>query len=120
MADFWTEVVGCADGGFRAVVGVLQYASDAKVPDFDVILAGEEDVLGLEVAVQDFPLVDVVHSKSHLHEPVEHELFGEEDAEFLLLGDFGVEIPAVSVVHNNAQAPWNGKDKNFFSMKDSL
>ena len=63
MPPLWphlrAHVVGCTDDSGGQVHRGVEGTRDAKVPQLDVAVTGEEDVLGLEVAVQDGLLVDV-------------------------------------------------------------
>ena len=50
MTDFWTQVVRRADSCLGAVIGVLEYSSDAKISNFHLPVLGHKDVLSFEVA----------------------------------------------------------------------
>ncbi len=54
---------------------MLQHTRDAEVADLYLVVLGHEDVLGLEIAMQDFAVVDVFDCKCHLHEPVQDLIF---------------------------------------------
>ena len=75
MTDFWTQVVRRANSCLGAVVGVLEYSSDAKISNFHLPVLGHKDVLSFEVSVQDFPVVDMLDCESHLDKPVEYLIF---------------------------------------------
>lgn len=48
----------------------------------------------------------MLDGKSHLNEPVENLVFTVADsADFLLISNLSVEITAISVVHDDAEAP---------------
>ena len=72
LADFGREVVGRADGGLRAVVGVLEHAGNSEVTDLNLSVLRHENVLGLEVSVQNLAVVDVLDCQRHLHKPVQN------------------------------------------------
>ncbi len=77
LDDLGRKVVRSAHDGVGLGEGVFEDASDAEVAELDVVLAGEEDVLRLQVAVQDLLLVTVLQRKGHLREPIEDLGFGE-------------------------------------------
>lgn len=106
LADLRGQVVGRADGGLGAVVGVLEHSGDAEVADFDLSVLVHEDVLRLEVSVEDLAVVDVLYGQRHLHEPV-HDLVLRVAhlPYFLLVRDLRVHVASVCVVHHYAQAP---------------
>lgn len=88
-------VFGCGDG-----FGVGLEPSEAKVDDFDFGAVGrvrEENVLGLEVAVDDALAVDVLNGADEgLHEEAGLAL-GEVDS----LADAVEELAAVEVLHDD-------------------
>ena len=75
MADLGRKIIRCSDGRLGTVVGVLQDASNAKVTDLDLSTLCHENVLGLEVTMENFPVVYVLDCEGHLHEPVEDLVF---------------------------------------------
>ena len=65
-----------ADAGAGQVLGGVEHLGDAEVPQLDEVLLDavvllEEEVLGLEIPVQDFLVVEVVDGEGDLGEPVE-------------------------------------------------
>ena len=72
LADLGWQIVWCSDSRLGTVVSVLQDASNSKVTDLDLAALSHENVLGLEVTMEDFPVVDVLDSEGHLHEPVQY------------------------------------------------
>ena len=82
---------------------MLQDSGDTKVAYLDGAILVHKDVLGLQVAVQYFPVVDVLYGESHLHKPVEDLVLTVTDFAYLLLvGDLGVEVSSVCIVHDDA------------------
>jgi len=54
--------------------------------------------------VQNFPVVNMLNSESHLNKPVENLVFTVTDfANFLLVGDLSVEVSSVCIVHDDAE-----------------
>ena len=54
---------------------MLQHTRNAKVADLYLVVLGHKDILGLEITMQDFAVVDVLDCKCHLHEPVQDLIF---------------------------------------------
>ncbi len=71
LGDFGGEVEGRAEGGVGAGLVGLEGAGHAEVPDTDGGLSREEDVGGLEVAVDDPLLVRVAHTVADAEEQLE-------------------------------------------------
>jgi len=75
-------------------------SSNSKISEFDDILLGQEDVLGLEISMDDLPIVNMLNRQTNLSEHVQHQLFREvlEPSSRFLLGvpflDLGLEIAA--------------------------
>lgn len=105
LADFGWEILRCADGGLRAVLGVLQHACDAEVAHLDLALAIQEYVLCLQVPVQYLPVMDVLDCQCNLHEPVQNLVLREASSDLFLLRDHLKHVSPVRVVHYNAQTP---------------
>lgn len=61
--ELWTHVVRRPDEGAGHVVLVLQHSCNAKVANFDDVGLGQEDVLRLQVAVENVPLVQVLRAR---------------------------------------------------------
>lgn len=72
LADLGREVVWRANSCLRAVVGVLEDSGNAEITDLDLVRLGHEDVLGLEIAVKNLPVMNVLDGKAHLHKPVKN------------------------------------------------
>ena len=75
LTDLWAEVVGSAYAGFCIINRALQYPGNAKVPKFNIELAGDEYVLCLDISVQNMAAMDILESKADLKENVENEFF---------------------------------------------
>lgn len=82
---------------------MLQDAGNTEVANLDGPVLVHEDVLGLQVAMQNFSVVDMLDCERHLHEPVENLIFAVAHFAYLLLvGDLCVEVASVRVIHHNA------------------
>lgn len=50
--------------------------------------------------------MNMLDSQGHLNKPVKNLIFTVADlANFLLISNFGVEISAIGVIHDDAEAP---------------
>ena len=106
LANFWRKVVWSTDGSLGAIIGMLQNPGYTKITDFDKPFLRCENVLGFEISVENFPIVDMLHGKRHLNEPVENLVLSVAHLpNLLLVRNFGVEVAAISVVHHDAEAP---------------
>jgi len=57
--------------------------------------------------VQNFPVVNMFDSQSHLDKPVEDLVLTITDfSDLFLIGDFGVQIATISIVHDDAETPF--------------
>jgi len=92
---FGSSVAGTAAGGLEPLAGLV-VVGESEVYDFDVVAVVEEEVLGLEVAVDDAVLVDVVDACDDLL----HEGDGLLLAESLVLDDVVEELAALCVLHD--------------------
>jgi len=105
LTDLRRKVVRSSNGRHCTVVGVLEDSSNAKVAYLDGAILVHKDVLGLQVAVQYFPVVDVLDGQSHLHKPVQDLVLAVTDFAYLLLvRDLRVEVSSVCIVHDDAEA----------------
>jgi hypothetical protein len=85
---------------------VLQNSCDTEVSDFDSAVLVHENVLSFEITMQNLPVMNMFDRKGHLHKPVEDLVLAVLDlTEFLLVGDFCVEVSAICIVHDDAEAP---------------
>ena len=75
--DFWGNVVRRAHHCFGLFDGLAKRASNAEVSELDYVLAIEEDVGALEVAMDDFAIVDMFKCEADLSEPVKDLVFVE-------------------------------------------
>ena len=120
MADFWREIVRRANGCLGAIICVLEDTGDTEVADFDLSTLCHEDVLRLEVAVENFTVMDVLDGKRHLDKPVKDLVLAIAywdknnkivrriisiltSANFLLVRDLGIKVTSICVVHHNTQ-----------------
>ena len=85
---------------------MLQNPGYTKITDFDKPFLRCENVLSFEISVENFPIVDMLHGKRHLNEPVENLVLSIAHLpNLLLVRNFGVQVAAISVVHHDAEAP---------------
>jgi len=49
---------------------MLKHPCYSEVSYFYLAILGHENILGLQISVQDLPIMNVLDSESHLHEPV--------------------------------------------------
>jgi hypothetical protein len=104
LADLWRQVIRSSYSCLSAIIGVLQNTSNTKVTNLDRPILVHEDVLSLQISVQNFPVVNMLNSESHLNKPVENLVFTVTDfANFLLVGDLSVEVSSVCIVHDDAE-----------------
>mmetsp|Transcript_91424 Transcript_91424/g.282798 ORF Transcript_91424/g.282798 Transcript_91424/m.282798 type:complete len:272 (+) Transcript_91424:1-816(+) len=105
LADLRGEVVRSPDGRARTVLGVLQHAGNPEVSHLHRATAwpGQEDVLRLEVAVDDVPVVQVLQRQGCLGEPPQHVSFRKKLAAAFLAVDHAVEVALLRIVGDNAQ-----------------
>lgn len=82
---------------------MLQYSSNSKVANLDLIVLSHEDVLSLEISVQNFPVMNVLDGKSHLHKPVKQLLLWDQLLDFLLILNLLIHVAAICIVHDDAK-----------------
>jgi hypothetical protein len=105
LTNLWREVVGRADSGLGTVIGVLENSRDTEVTDLDLIRLCHKNVLGLQITMQDLSIVNVLDRQTHLDKPVKDLIFSVGDfADFLLICNFSIEVAAIGIVHDYAQA----------------
>jgi hypothetical protein len=63
--NFWCHPVWRSDHGVPLLVA-LHVCAEAEVGDLDAAVRAQQDVVGLDVAVQDPALVQVVHTFQNL------------------------------------------------------
>lgn len=102
LHNFRRELVRRPDHGLDHLVGVGQHLCNPEVPEFDHVALGQEDVLALQVPVQHFAVVDVLHREADLHELVEDHVFLKEVAALARRNLLG-EVTSVGLVHHYAQ-----------------
>jgi len=84
---------------------MLEHSGNSKVTDLDRSILVHENILSFQVSVQDFAVVDVLDSQSHLHKPIQDLVFTVAHlANLLLICNFGVQITSVGIVHDDAEA----------------
>ena len=49
---------------------MLEDTGDTKVTYFDLAALCHENVLGLQITMEDFPIMDMLDRESHLNEPI--------------------------------------------------
>lgn len=100
-ADLGGEVVWGTDAGASLCECAGEGFADAEVTDLDVVVASEEDVLGLDIAVHDVVRVNVEQCQEHLDEIV-CDLFLGDVATAAVLDECG-EVAAVGVFHHDVE-----------------
>jgi hypothetical protein len=91
LTDFRRQIVRGTNGSLGAVIGMLEDSSDTEISNLDLVSLSHEDVLGLQVTMQNLPIVNVLYSKAHLDEPVEDLIFSVGNlADFLLICNFSI------------------------------
>ena len=69
------QVVWSTNSCLRAIISVLEDASDSEIANLDLAALCHENVLGFQIAMKDFPVVNMLDSKGHLDEPVQNLIF---------------------------------------------
>lgn len=85
---------------------MLQYSSDTKITEFDDSLFRQEHILALDISMQDLPVVNMLHAKTNLGEPVKDLRLREVSA--LLLLNSSSQISTIRVVHHDTQVAFLG------------
>mmetsp|Transcript_10793 Transcript_10793/g.29332 ORF Transcript_10793/g.29332 Transcript_10793/m.29332 type:complete len:232 (+) Transcript_10793:847-1542(+) len=101
LDDLRAQVVWCTDHSLGIVLCGIQDACDAKVAQLDLTRGHEKDVLGLQVAMQNLPVVHVLQSEAGLHKPLEDMRLWDELALASLY--LHVHVPSIRVVHHYAE-----------------
>ena len=70
LADLGREVVRCSNGRLGTIVSMLEDTGDTKVTNFDLATLCHENVLYLQIAMEDFTIMDMLDRKRHLNEPI--------------------------------------------------
>ena len=130
LPNLGAQVVGRAHAGAGVIFRPVEDPCDAEIPEFKLLLTviqyahrcvlktqcsmvrskdadnnspGNEDVLGLDVSVQDFSLMDVLHGPAELCEVREDVGFGYEVA--APMGYLRKEVSAITIFHDNVEGP---------------
>jgi len=67
-----TQVIGGAHNRMRQVDGVLHLTGDTKITKFYNTLRGDEDILGFNVAMQNFSIVNMLKAITNLCKPIKN------------------------------------------------
>ena len=51
---------------------MLEDTGDSKVTNFDLSALCHEDVLGLQIAMEDFTIMDMLDRQGHLNKPIQY------------------------------------------------
>ena len=70
LANLGREVVRCTYGCLGTIVSMLEDTGDTKVTYFDLSTLCHENVLSLQIAMQNFTIMDMLNRQSHLNEPI--------------------------------------------------
>lgn len=76
---------------------------DSEISKFDASAAGEEDVGGLDISVQDLASVEELNCHHSLEEPVEDGALGEALASKFLLLNVVKKVTFFTVLHDDDQ-----------------
>lgn len=93
---------GRAYFGLGEVEGLAHELGDAEVADLHLVAGSDEDVVGLEVAVQDLLLVDVLEAQRQLDEPLEHLRLPQRTPLRAPPLQVLLQVAPLSVLHNDA------------------
>ena len=80
-----------------------QMSGYAEIPQNHLPWRLEENILGLEVAAYDLPIVDVLYREANLREPSQYELLGEGGLVLPCLSDTLDEVSALSIRHDDIE-----------------
>ena len=69
------EVVGRPDDRSGVLPSRIQHPSNAEITQFNHPSSCEEHVLGFEISVEDLAIVHMLHSETHLCEPLKNKTF---------------------------------------------
>jgi hypothetical protein len=61
---------------------MLKDSCDTEVSNLDLVILGHEDVLSLQITMQNLSIMNVLDSKSHLHEPVKDLILTVYDCKY--------------------------------------
>ena len=105
LDDLRTQVVWCAHnrhGLFNCAIKDFRNTEITKLHD---TILHEKHILRLEISMQNFPIVTMLHGEANLREPVEDGVLREQitSTDFLSFFDFGGKISSICIVHNNAE-----------------
>mmetsp|Transcript_47115 Transcript_47115/g.118672 ORF Transcript_47115/g.118672 Transcript_47115/m.118672 type:complete len:673 (+) Transcript_47115:925-2943(+) len=109
LANLRRQIRRSPDRGVCLAHGAVYSLGDAEVPQLNgafaevVVLADDENVCRLEVAVEDFPRVDEVQGGTDLNKGGHDRLFREPPVLVAPLLDPPAEIAAVGILHDNVQ-----------------
>nr|POE88384.1 hypothetical protein CFP56_11613 [Quercus suber] len=101
---FGGHVVGGADEGVGVAFGA-ELAADAEVAELDLALAREQDVAGLDVAVDDAVAVEVGEAVEHPLRHLAQHLLARPATELLDLAIDRVQTAALAELHRDADRP---------------
>jgi len=82
---------------------MLQNPCNSKVANLNLIVLSHKYVLCLEIPVKNFAVMNMLNCKSHLHKPVEQQVFWYKLLDLLLVLDFLVHVSSIGVIHHNTQ-----------------
>lgn len=105
LDDLGTQVVWRAHNRHRLFNCAIKDFCNTKITQLHDTILHEKYVSGLEISMQNFPIMTVLHGEANLSEPVEDGVLREQiiSTSFLCFFDFASEISSICIVHNNAQ-----------------
>lgn len=80
---------------------MLKHPGDSKVTNLDDTLFCQENVLAFDISVQNFTVMDVLHSEAYLGKPVKNGALWKVAASLLL--NLNSQITSIGIVHDNTQ-----------------
>ncbi len=59
---------------------MLQNSSYSEVADFNITVRSKKNVLSFKISMEDLFIVNIIHGESHLHEPSNNLMLGEQSS----------------------------------------
>lgn len=100
-----------SDGARKRHLGrsiIVQLATGAKVADLQHVLGVDQHIGRLEIAVNDFVMVQVIHARSNLLRPIDHLRRGQCRAIFEIFTQLSVRAE----FHHDAERIFGGRHAN--------
>lgn len=101
LTNFRRQIIRSAHSGLRIFIGFLQNFGNPEIPDFDLPIRSQKNITSLEISVQNFQIMNILHSIEHLNEPIQNQFFGKFLFSLFTLIDVFLEIAFRTILHNN-------------------